>query len=171
MMIRKATILDVDDITTLLRDYAQQGLLLVRSRQSICENILSFYVMEEDGVVVGVGALHILGDDLAEIRSLAIAESAQGRGYGRLLVDALFAKAQALQIQRVLSLTYQEIFFARCGFTVVEKSSLHQKIWKDCINCKKFPVCDEIAMIRNTNVSGKVADPLWIEPPLYQTSS
>ncbi|WP_342767160.1 N-acetyltransferase [Sulfoacidibacillus thermotolerans] len=168
-MIRTATVEDVEQIALLLRHYADQGLLLPRSRQSICENLLSFYVIEEAGHVYGTGALHVLGDDLAEIRSLAIAQNAQGKGYGRVLVDTLFQRAQELKIPRVLALTYQEAFFSRCGFQVVEKQNLHQKIWKDCINCKKFPACDEIAMIRETGYK-PVLTP-WIESPLYNVQS
>ncbi|MCY0901547.1 MAG: N-acetyltransferase [Firmicutes bacterium] len=151
-MLRKAKLGDVDAIVALLTGYAKQGLLLPRSRQSVCETLLQFRVVEEQGEVLGVAALHILGDDLAEIRSLAIAEPAHGRGYGRQLVEALCEDAAQVDVPRVLALTYQESFFLRCGFHVVDKSSLQQKIWKDCIHCKKFPVCDEVAMIRLTPV-------------------
>jgi len=146
-MLRKARLGDVAAIVDLLTDYAQQGLLLPRSRQSVCESLLAFRVVEEDGHIVGTAALHILGDDLAEIRSLAVAPEAQGKGYGRLLVEQLCQEAGELDVPRVLALTYQQSFFDRCGFQVVDKGSLHQKIWKDCIHCKKFPVCDEIAMV------------------------
>lgn len=149
-MIRKAKIGDVDAIINLLQNYAQQGLLLPRTRQSVCETLAAFWVVEHRGIVAGTAALHILGDDLAEIRSLAVMESVQGMGYGRQLVDALFEAATAMEIPRVLALTYQQRFFDHCGFRIVEKASLHRKIWKDCIHCKKFPVCDEIAMIRPT---------------------
>lgn len=149
-MIRKAKIGDVDAIVNLLYSYAQQGMLLPRTRQSVCETLAAFWVIEHQGKVVGTAALHILGDDLAEIRSLAVMESVQKMGYGRLLVDALFDAATMMEIPRVLALTYQQHFFDRCGFSIVEKASLHRKIWKDCIHCKKFPVCDEIAMIRPT---------------------
>ena len=149
-MIRRARISDVDAIVAMLRGYAEQGLLLPRSKQSVCETLMSFRVAELDGAAAGTAALHILGDDIAEIRSLAVLPSAQGRGCGRLLVAELFAEAEALGVPRVLALTYRETFFARCGFHVIEKSSLQSKIWKDCIHCKKFPVCDEVAMIRFT---------------------
>ncbi|MCY0875815.1 MAG: N-acetyltransferase [Firmicutes bacterium] len=146
-MLRQATLGDVEAIACLLTGYAEQGLLLPRSRQSICETLLAFRVIEEAGNVVGTAALHILGDDLAEIRSLAVVETAQGKGYGQQLVKELCTLAKQLDVPRVLALTYQQNFFDRCGFRVVDKSSLHQKIWKDCIHCRKFPVCDEIAMV------------------------
>ncbi len=149
-MIRSAKLGDVDAIVALLRDYAEQGLLLPRSRQSVCEGLLSFVVVEESGQVVGTAALHILGDDLAEIRSLAVAQNAQGNGYGRMIVDTLLDQAQRLEVPRVLALTYREAFFLRCGFRVVDMRGLQQKIWKDCIHCKKYSACDEIAMIYET---------------------
>ena len=156
-MIRKARIEDVDAIVALLKGYAEQGLLLPRPKQSVCETLLGFRVAEDNGVVVGTAALHILGDDIAEIRSLAVTQSAQGKGYGRQLVEALMAEAEAVGVPRVLALTYQEPFFARLRFHVVEKGTLHQKIWKDCIHCKKFPFCDEVAMIRLTAVGAAAA--------------
>lgn len=146
-MIRQAKLGDVGQIVALLTTYAQQGLLLPRSHQSVCETLLAFRVVEQEGMIVGAAALHLLGDDLAEIRSLAVSDSAQGKGLGRMLVKEICALAKELDVQRVLALTYEETFFRHCGFHVIEKSSLHQKIWKDCIHCKKFPVCDEIAMI------------------------
>lgn len=155
-MLRQAKLGDVDAIVRLLTGYANQGLLLPRSRQSVCETLLAFRVVEEAGVIVGTAALHILGDDLAEIRSLAVLDGAQGKGYGRLLVEDLCALANSIAVPRVLALTYQQSFFARCGFEVVEKSSLHQKIWKDCVHCKKFPVCDEIAMVWLTQANEEV---------------
>ncbi len=160
-MIRQATMDDVEIISALIANYAQQGLLLPRAVQSICETLLNFRVAELDGKVVGVAALHILGDDLAEIRSLAIEGSAQGMGLGKALVAELFDLAELLRIPRVLALTYQEAFFTRCGFHVIEKGTLRQKIWKDCIHCRKFPICDEIAMIRHTSAAtlkNEVAD-------------
>lgn len=158
-VLREATVRDVDSIVALLRDYAEQGLLLPRTRQSVLEILPSFRVIDVAGKVQGVVSLCILGDDLAEIRSLAVAPEAQGGGLGKRLVQAMLAYAADLQVPKVLALTYQEAFFARCGFHVVEKHTLHQKIWKDCINCKKFPVCDEIAMIYEMGVSGAAGSP------------
>lgn len=146
-LVRLATMSDVAGIYELLQYYAEQGLLLPRSKQSICEHLMNFRVVEENGVIVGMAALHILGDDLAEIRSLAVHPSAQGKGYGHQLVADFLDVAEQLQVPKVLVLTYQEPFFQHCAFEVIEKSSLRQKIWKDCIHCKKFPVCDEIAMV------------------------
>ena len=150
--IRSARMSDVTEIVKLINTFAKDGLLLPRSLQSIYENLLAFRVVEEEGCVVGTAGLHILEDDMAEIRSLAIAQAAQGKGYGKWLVESLFAEAEALEVPQVLALTYQEDFFSRCGFHVVEKMSLQRKIWKDCAYCTKFPACDEVAMMRPTRI-------------------
>lgn len=151
-LIRSARMADAEPIVKLINSYAKDGLLLPRSLQSIYENLFSFRVIEEDGEVVATAGLHILGDDMAEIRSLAVAVRAQGKGYGRMLVEALVEEATALGVPQVLALTYQEVFFGRLGFEVVEKMILHRKIWKDCAYCPKFPACDEVAMIRLTGI-------------------
>ncbi len=152
-IIRAARMSDVVEIVKLINSFAKEGLLLPRSLQSVYENLLAFRVVEEEGRVVGTAGLHILEDDMAEIRSLVISSEVQGKGYGRWLVETLFNEAEALEVPQVLALTYQEAFFARCGFHVVEKMTLQRKIWKDCAYCTKFPACDEVAMIKNTRVN------------------
>ncbi len=146
--VRHALMGDVDQMLEIINDYAQQGLMLPRTKLSICENLQAFLVAHDGESVVGVAGLHILWEDLAEIRSLAISEKAKGLGVGKQLVLSLTEHSKRLGIKRVLALTYQKEFFTKCGFHVVAKETLPQKVWKDCINCSKLPVCDEIAMIR-----------------------
>jgi amino-acid N-acetyltransferase len=150
MMIRQATIKDLDQMVELINMYADKGMMLPRSKLSLCETLTCFSVVEdkESGKIVGVGGLHILWEDLAEIRSLVIAPDYAGKGIGKNLVEHLSKRAAELQIQKVMALTYQEKFFHQCGFTVVPKDTLPHKVWKDCVNCIKFPVCDEIAVIK-----------------------
>ncbi|HBA54149.1 MAG TPA: GNAT family N-acetyltransferase, partial [Syntrophorhabdus aromaticivorans] len=81
-----------------------------------------------------------------EVRSLCVVESSRKKGVGRMLVDACINEAGGLGIPRIFALTYQDAFFGKCGFRVVDKKELPQKIWSDCIRCPKFPECDEIAM-------------------------
>jgi len=148
LTIRHARTSDVDQMLMIINQYAQQGIMLPRSKISILESLQSFIVAYDGQNVVGVAGLHILWEDLAEIRSLAIAEGAKGMGVGKRLVLSLVEESERLGIRRVLALTYQKEFFEKCGFRVVPKESLPQKVWKDCINCSKLPFCDEIAMIR-----------------------
>ncbi len=148
MNIRKAKLDDAETIYSLVNYYAIKGEMLPRPRSMIYEYIRDFAVAEADGEVVGAGALHILWEDLAEVRALAIKEEMKRQGIGRKIVEFCLDEARQLGIPKVFTLTYQPGFFAKCGFQVIEKESMPQKVWRDCINCPKFPNCDEVCMER-----------------------
>lgn len=150
VMIRKAVISDVKPIHKLLGHYGDKGLLLARPLSELYDHLRDFFVMENsqtDGSLLGVCALGIYWEDLAEVRSLAVDEAYQGKGYGAQLVGKCLEEAKTFGLQRVFALTYVPDFFSKLGFRVVEKSLLPQKVWADCLKCAKFPDCDEIAMI------------------------
>lgn len=143
---------DVKPIHRLLMDCAKQSLLLPRSLNQIYSHIRDFYVVaqalpEGGDRMLGCCALSICWEDLAEIRSLAVEESFHGQGLGRRLVQACLDEAADLGLTRVFSLTYVAGFFGKFGFNVVTKDLLPQKVWSDCINCPKFPECDETAVL------------------------
>jgi len=146
-MLRKARITDVKEIQKLLTHFANRGDMLSRSLSELYEAIRDFYIMEESGRLLGVSALHIVWDDLAEIRSVAVAEDAGRKGVGTEVVNACISEARELGLKKLFCLTYKPDFFARFGFSVVDKSQLPHKVWGDCIKCVKFPDCDEIAMV------------------------
>ena len=149
-MIRKAIIQDVKTIHQLLSHYGEQGSLLSRPLVELYEHLRDFFVVEDSNPtnpIVGVCALGICWEDLAEIRSLAVAQDQQGKHYGSQLVETCLKEAQSLGIKRVFTLTYEPDFFSKLGFKEIEKSTLPHKIWADCIRCSKFPDCDEIAMM------------------------
>ncbi len=146
-MLRKARIGDVKDIQKLLTNFASRGEMLSRSLSELYEALRDFYVFEEDGELLGTSALHIVWEDLAEVRSVAVSESAGRRGIGSEVVGACIAEARELGLKRLFCLTYKPDFFAKFGFKVADKSELPHKVWGDCIKCVKFPDCDEIAMI------------------------
>jgi N-acetylglutamate synthase and related acetyltransferases len=147
MIIRKARLSDTEAIHKLVNFYAKKGLMLARSRSALYENIRNYSVMEIDGEVVGVGALSILWLDLAEVRTLAVKESYSGQGIGKKLVEHFLEEAKELGIKQVFTLTYQTKFFEKCGFNTISKDKMPHKIWKDCLNCPKFPNCDEVLMV------------------------
>jgi amino-acid N-acetyltransferase len=147
LKIRKAAITDVKDIQKLVNEFARREEMIPRSINELYENLRDFFVAEEDGAITGVCALHVLWDDLAEIRSLAVHKESQGTGIGSRLVRRCLADAKKLGISRVFALTYRPTFFRQIGFTDIDKASLPQKIWGDCIRCPKFPECDEHALI------------------------
>jgi len=148
-MIRHARIPDARIIHQLLLTYAKEGQLLGRSLAAIYDSIRDFYVVEEDGKILGVGALAICWEDLAEVRSLAVIPGQHGKGVGRKIVEKCLQEAKDLGLQRVFALTYQPEFFKKMGFEEIDKAQLPQKVWGDCINCVKFPDCDEFALAIN----------------------
>lgn len=146
-MIRNAKIEDVKKIHSLLNHYADKGLLLGRSYSALYDQLRDFKVfVDEDDTVLGVCALHITWEDLAEIRSLAVLEDMQGRKMGSQLVRACLEEASQIGLLKVFTLTYQPGFFRKQGFLDIDKNKLPHKIWGDCLNCPKFPDCDEEAL-------------------------
>jgi len=146
-MIRKAQIADVKDIQKLLLTFASRGDMLSRSLSELYESLRDFYVVENNGVLLGAAALHIVWEDLAEVRSVAVTEDAGRKGIGSRLVQACIAEAREIGLKRIFCLTYKPDFFAKHGFRLVDKAELPHKVWGDCIKCAKFPDCDENAMI------------------------
>ncbi len=147
-MIRKAKIRDIKQIQELISGFAKQDIMLPRSLNELYENIRDFWVNEEKGRVLGCAALHVSWDDLAEIKSLAVAKSKQGQGLGRDLVMACLAEAQILGSKKIFVLTYKPEFFKKLGFKRIKHEALPHKIWAECINCPKFPNCQEIALLK-----------------------
>ena len=147
-MIRKARMSDVKGIHGLIAEYARKGDMLPRSLADIYENLRDYFVfLGNDGELVGSAAIHIMWEDLAEVRSLAVREGKMRRGVGTQLVESCISEAIVLGIARVFALTYKPEFFEKLGFHVVDKSELPQKIWTDCLKCSKFPDCDEVALV------------------------
>ena len=146
-MLRKAQIQDVKDIQKLLTFFANRGDMLSRSLSELFEALRDFYIFEEDGKLLGTAALHIVWEDLAEIRSVAVSEDAGRKGVGTRLVQSCIDEARSIGLKRLFCLTYKPDFFGRFGFRIVDKSELPHKVWGDCMKCVKFPDCDEIAMI------------------------
>jgi amino-acid N-acetyltransferase len=148
--IRKPNLSDVPAIKQLIDDAVAQGSVLPRELAELYESIRDFYIYVDDaGVVVGCVALHIDMADLAEIRSLVVVESMRGLNIGYELAKAAVREAESLNIARVYALTRVPEFFTKSEFYEVEHHVLPHKVFKDCIRCRLFPGCDEIAMVRD----------------------
>lgn len=147
-MIRKATVSDVPAMAQLINDNAELGLMLPKSLASLYETVRAFHVVEEDGQVVGLCALSIIWANWAEIASLAVCKNQRGKGLGRKLVEVCLDEARTLGIPRVMTLTYEQAFFEKLGFTVLDRQQLPLKVWSECVRCPKNQACDEIAMVR-----------------------
>lgn len=146
-MIRKANIKDVKDIHKLVNDFAKKDLMLGRSYSEIYENLRDFWVYEVKGKIYGCVALHICWENLAEIKSLAVMKTKQGKGIGRELVTTCLNEANMFKIKEIFALTYRPDFFKKCGFKNINKKNLPGKIWSECVKCHKFPDCNEEALI------------------------
>jgi len=146
LTLRKPNIKDAGTIAEMIQYYASRGFLLQRTLGQVCESLRDFVVCEQDGVIVGCGALH-LWSDLAEIRSLAVPEKMWRKGIGTAIVSACLNEARSLGVKETFVLTYQPDFFKRLGFREVSKDRFPQKIWIDCANCPHFPNCTEVALI------------------------
>jgi len=147
-MIRKASIKDVGQIHKLVNQFAKRDLMLSRSLFNVCESVRDFWVDEHNGQVLGCCALQIVYDGLAEIRSLAVKTNRQKRGIGRQLVNAAISEARQLGCRSVFVLTYIPAYFKSFKFKRINKNKLPSKIWISCINCVKFPDCQELALIK-----------------------
>ena len=150
MHARNATLPDAFAIEQLIHVHVADGTLLPRSLAEICENIRDFVVVENEGEIVGCGALHLYGIHLAEVRSITVTNKSKGRGAGRVLINALLKEAQKQSVTCVCLFTRIPSFFAKLGFREVGKEKLPDKALKDCVKCPRQNACDEIAMYRGT---------------------
>ena len=175
--IRKARPSDVPGMLELINSYAQGGLMLPRTEFEMCENVRDFSVAHVGqaampappggapsavatpsgptplgptnaaGELAGCGALHFYTPQMAELRSLAVVETAKAAGIGRKIVGALLEEARDYGLDVVFAFTYVAPFFEKCGFQVVDRGSLPLKVWKDCLRCPHLNCCDEVAML------------------------
>lgn len=145
--VTKARPADAAAIHELVNGFARQGEMLPRTLAEVYENLRDFFVMRDGGEVVACGALHIVWEDLAEVKSLAVRADRQGAGLGTVLVRACIEEAGALGLSTLFALTYRPGFFERLGFRQADILTLPRKVWNECYRCPKFPGCTEIALV------------------------
>ena len=145
--VEKARIKDAAQMHKLINYFADRGDMLARSLSEIYENIRDYFVVRQGEQVIACAALHVSWSDLAEVKSLAVAEESQQQRIGTQLVEACLNEAKELGISTVFCLTYNQRFFEKCGFSLVDKAELPHKVWGECYLCPKFPNCDEVALI------------------------
>lgn len=145
---RKPNFDDIEEIFNLINDYAAEGVMLPKSRSTLYETIREIIVaVDEENKVVGVGALHVVWNELAEVRSMAVNREYTRHGIGAEIVKRLIEEGKTFGVKKFFTLTYKPGFFQTLGFHTITKDELPHKIWRECIDCPKFPNCDEIAMI------------------------
>lgn len=152
MKAEKAKIGEVPQMQRLVNYFADRGDMLPRSLSEMYENIRDYFVIRRDDEVVACAALHVSWADLAEIKSLAVAENIQKQGGGSRLIVACLDEAKELGIPTVFCLTYKQALFEKFGFSQVDKMELPRKVWTECYRCPKFPDCDEVALIYKMEV-------------------
>jgi len=148
-VVRQAKLQDAVNIFELVNSLSGDGTLLRRSYAEICENVRDFHVAEsEAGVFLGCGALHLYGPHLAEVRSIVVKPEAKGQGAGGRLLRALLQEAEEQGVVSVCLFTRIPDFFFHFGFRVADRTTLPDKIYKDCQACPRLYACDEVAMVR-----------------------
>jgi len=145
--VEKAKISDVAQMHKLINYFAGKEEMLARSLSEMYENIRDYFVVRQGERMIACAALHVNWSDLAEIKSLAVAEDNQKQGIGAQLVEACLNEAKELGIPTVFCLTYKPTFFEKFGFSQRDKMELPRKVWTECYRCPKFPNCDEVALI------------------------
>ena len=148
MKVEKARVSDASSMHRMISYFADKGEMLPRALSDIYEGIREYFVVKEGDQIVACVALHVTWVDLAEIRSLAVAEQEQNQRIGSLLIQACLKEAKELGIPKVFCLVRKPAFFEKHGFQLIDKTELPQKVWAECYRCPKFPDCDEVALIR-----------------------
>jgi amino-acid N-acetyltransferase len=153
-MIRKAKINEVPEIRRFLVEFSQDGGILPRTLADLYGQLRDYYVYRQDnGSLTGIAALHICWAGLGEIRSVAVMPAHRGRGIASRLVEACLDEARTLGLSEIFLLTLVPEFFKRFGFKTVSREDLLPIVWADCVNCVKFPDCDEIPMLLDLGTS------------------
>jgi amino-acid N-acetyltransferase len=149
---RPARPTDVAALNALISGFAAKHLMLPRPMSELYDTVRDFIIAEADvGGMVGCAAVHIATDKIAELKALAVADSAQGKGIGKALVLRCLEEGRRLNLERLFCLTYQVDFFTKLGFTRVDRSRLPEKVWGECVRCHRFLDCDEVAMWRGVD--------------------
>ncbi|WP_407560231.1 amino-acid N-acetyltransferase [Streptomyces sp. 184] len=133
--IRRARTTDVPAIRRLLDPYVHRDILLDKATVTLYEDIQEFWVAEHDGdaAVVGCGALHVMWEDLAEVRTLAVDPARKGTGIGHQLLDKLLHTARWLGVGRIFCLTFEVDFFAKHGFVEIGETPVDQDVYSELL--------------------------------------
>lgn len=133
LVIRPAKTKDVKSIRKLVDSYAAPGQMLSKETVTLYESVQEFIVAEIDGVLVGCGALHILWEDLAEVRTVAVAENLHKQGIGHLILEAIIERAQSVGVEKIFCLTFQTQFFNKHGFEVIEGTPVDAAVYSELL--------------------------------------
>jgi amino-acid N-acetyltransferase len=167
MTIRKAQLGDVPTLFEMINHYAAEKVMLPRTLADLYENVWEFTVDEENGQILGCGALKLYSSHLAEVRSLCVAPGLARHGVGRRLLESVLAEAEAMRLKTVFAMTLAPEFFQKFGFQEVPRETLFMKVWRDCLRCDRHSRCQEKAFVldlaaRGMDQSESAAEPAEI---------
>ncbi|WP_066386525.1 N-acetyltransferase [Helicobacter himalayensis] len=152
--IQKPTLSDIEEMRALVSVEVERGVILERSIDEMANAIRSYHIARENpseqnkkGKIIGFCALYVYSSTLGELRSLIVDEKHRGKGIASTLIESVKKEAKELGLNEILVLTYKEKLFQKLGFVIIDKALPNHKIWADCIKCKHFPICDEVALI------------------------
>ena len=129
VVIRPAKTSDVKEIRAIVDTYAVERKLLSKETVTLFESVQEFVVAEVDGEVVGCGALHVLWEDIAEVRTVAVVEQMHGKGVGHLILENVLARAKEVGVKKVFCLTFQTKFFGSHGFKEIQGAPVEPEIY------------------------------------------
>jgi amino-acid N-acetyltransferase len=166
--LRPARPADVAAIRALTSGYVDDGLIVAKPPVAYYESVQEFVVASGDGVLVGCGALHVMWEDLAEIRTLAVRPDWQGDGIGHRLLDQLISRARGLGVARVFCLTFEVDFFAGHGFRVIEGTPVTPEVYAELLRSHDDGIAEFLDLARvkpntlgNTRMLLDLAAPAW----------
>jgi len=147
--VRPALPADVRAIRDLVAPYATERILLAKEMVGYYESVQEFLVAEaDDGELVGCGALHVLWEDLAEVRTLAVAPAWRGHGVGHRLLEGLVARARTLGLRRLFCLTFEVDFFRAHGFAVIEGTPVPVDVYAELLRSHDDGVAEFLDLAR-----------------------
>jgi len=146
LTIRKAELRDVPELHQLINQYAAERVMLPRTLPDLYENVWEFTVAEENGKLLGCGALKFYSRETAELRSLCVEAALRANGVGRKIAQCLLEQAERFGLKTVFALTVTPAFFEKLGFREVPRASFPTKVWRDCLRCERYSACNERAV-------------------------
>ena len=131
--VRPAKTSDVKNIRLLVDSYAAPGQMLSKETVTLYESVQEFFIAEDDGKFIGCGALHILWEDLAEVRTVAVSQNYHHQGVGLKILDAIILRAKEIGVARIFCLTFQTEFFASVGFVEIQGTPVEADVYAELL--------------------------------------
>jgi amino-acid N-acetyltransferase len=147
--VRPAKTSDIGTIADLCGPLIQSRVLLGKERVELYESVQEFLVAEDkSGKVIGCGALHVMWEDLGEVRTLAIAENHQGKGIGKLILETLLERAKALGLKRIFCLTFEVEFFSKLGFEAISETPVEPEVYAELVRSHDEGIAEFLDLAR-----------------------